>query len=110
MISTVMKAIRKGAYKTVIVYSFSRFARSTTHLLSALEEFKDLDVQFISVSKSLDTGSAIGRALFIIISAISQLEWELISERVKNGLKNAKAKGVQLGRSKSRNSELIGVF
>lgn len=92
---------------TVIVYSFSRFAMSTTHLLSALEEFEDLDMLFISVSESLDTGSAIGRALFTIILGISQLERELISERVKNGLKNVKAKGVQLGRSKTRNSELI---
>lgn len=102
-----MSDIRKQKYTGLIVFSFSRFARSTRHLLDALDEFKKLNLQFISVSENLDTGSAIGTALFTIISAISQLERELISERVKNGLKNAQAKGKKLGRPKTRNSDLI---
>ncbi len=93
-----MALIIQGKYKGIIVYSFSRFARSTKHLLEALEDFQRLGVSFISLSESIDTGSAIGKALFTIISAISQLERELISERVKNGLVNAKAKGKRLGR------------
>ncbi len=106
-LDSMMNRIRAGEFETLAVYSFSRFARSTKHLLNALEEFEQLGVQFVSISESLDTGSPIGRALFTIISAISQLERELISERVKNGLKNAVAKGVRLGRKKTRNSELI---
>lgn len=102
-----MQAIRAGKYEGIIVYSFSRFARSTKHLLEALDEFQNLNVGFISLSESIDTKSAIGKALFTIISAISQLERELISERVKNGLSNAKAKGKRLGRKRTRNSVLI---
>lgn len=103
----VMADIRSGKYQGIIVYSFSRFARSTKHLLEALDEFQRLNVGFVSLSESIDTSSAIGKALFTIISAISQLERELISERVKNGLCNAKAKGKHLGRKKTRNSILI---
>lgn len=102
-----MQAIRAGKYEGIIVYSFSRFARSTKHLLEALDEFQNLNVGFISLSESIDTKSAIGKALFTIISAISQLERELVSERVKNGLNNAKAKGKRLGRKRTRNSILI---
>ncbi|HAG27420.1 TPA: hypothetical protein DCG61_01390 [Patescibacteria group bacterium] len=102
-----MQGVRSGQYGGVIVYSFSRFARSTKHLLEALDEFRKWNVSFISTSESIDTGSAIGLALFTIISAISQLERELISERVRNGLANAKAKGKKLGKEKTRNSVLI---
>lgn len=66
-----MHAIRQGVYSGIIVYSFSRFARSTKHLLEALDEFQNLGIGFISLSESIDTSSAIGKALFTIISAIS---------------------------------------
>lgn len=102
-----MKAVRSGKHNSVIVYSFSRFARSTKHLLDALDEFERLGVQFISLTEQLDTSSAIGKALFTIISAISQLERELVSERVKNGLANAKSKGKQIGRPRQHNQKLI---
>ncbi len=99
--------IRAGDVASVIVYSFSRFARSTQHLLAALEEFRALNVSFVSVSENLETESAIGKALFVIISAISELEREILSERVRNGLNNAVKKGKKLGRKKQRNSVLI---
>lgn len=102
-----MEAVRKGELSTVIVYSFSRFARSTTHLLSALEEMKKHETEFISLTEQIETNSPMGRAFFTVIAAISQLERELIVERVKNGLKNAKMKGVHIGRKKTRPSELI---
>lgn len=99
--------VRDGELSAVIVYSFSRFARSTQHLLSALEEFRALGVSFVSISENLETESALGKALFVIISAISELEREILSERVRNGLNNAKKKGKKLGRRKTRNSALI---
>lgn len=95
-----MESCQKGEVETVIVYSFSRFARSTKHLLAALDEFNELGITFISISEQVDTSTPMGKAMFTIISAISQLERELVSERVKNGLKNARAKGKKIGRRK----------
>lgn len=102
-----MRALRSGRHISVIVYSFSRFARSTKHLLETLEEFNQLGVAFISLTEQVDTSNPMGRAVFTIISALAQLERELVSERVKCGLINARAKGKRLGAPRRRNSELV---
>lgn len=102
-----MQLVEENKISKVIVYSFSRFARSTKHLLKALEIFKKHNVEFISLCEQIDTSSAIGTAFFTIIGAIAQLERELISERVKNGLKNASAKGHKIGRPKTRPAQSI---
>ena len=102
-----MALVKQGQVENVIVYSFSRMARSTKHLLDVLHTLQSEKVNFISITESIDTSTAIGQAFFTIISAISQLERELICERVRNGLANAKSKGVTLGRPMKRNSRLI---
>ncbi len=102
-----MQDVRSGLIRTVIVYSFSRYARSVTHLLKALEEFRRLGVGFISTTEAVDTNSVLGTAIFTILGAVSQLERDILAERVRNGLANAKAKGIKIGRKKIRPSELI---
>lgn len=102
-----MALARENKLERVVCYSFSRYARSVTHLLTALEEFRKLNVAFVSYTESVDTNSPMGRAFFTLIAAISQLERELIQERVKNGIRNAKAKGIHIGRIKTRPSALI---
>lgn len=102
-----MKDARDGFIGKVIVYSFSRYARSVTHLLRALEEFKKLDIGFISLTENIDTNTPLGSAVFTILGAVAQLERDLIAERVRNGLANAKAKGIHIGRVKQRDSDLI---
>tara|TARA_B100001971_G_C18266320_1_gene592942 strand:- start:6284 stop:6892 length:609 start_codon:yes stop_codon:yes gene_type:complete len=102
-----MDDVRKGLVDTVVVYSFSRFARSTKFLLETLEEFSGLGVNFISISENIDLSTAMGKAMFTIISALATLERELIGERVRNGLENARAKGKQIGRPRSIPDELV---
>ena len=102
-----MTAVQSGEVSSVVVYSFSRFARSTTHLLNALSVFKAKSVNFVSLTEKIDTGTPVGIAVFSILAAISQLERDLIAERVKNGLANARAKGKHIGRKKMRDSDLI---
>jgi DNA invertase Pin-like site-specific DNA recombinase len=102
-----MKDVRDGFVSKVIVYSFSRYARSVTHLLRALEEFKKSEVGFVSITESIDTNTPLGSAVFTILGAVAQLERDLIAERVRNGLANAKAKGIRIGRLKTRDSDLI---
>ena len=84
-----MKDVREGLIEKVIVYSFSRYARSVTHLLRALEEFRKVNVGFVSITESIDTNTPLGAAVFTILGAVAQLERDLIAERVRNGLANA---------------------
>ncbi len=102
-----MTAVEQDEISACIVYSFSRFARSTTHLLNALQVFKRKGVHFISLSEKIDTSTSVGLAIFSILASISQLERDLIADRVKIGLANARAKGKLIGRKKIRDSDLI---
>jgi DNA invertase Pin-like site-specific DNA recombinase len=106
-LNKMMAEVNEGKVERVIVYSFSRYARSTSHLLKALEIFKRLNVAFVSITENIDTNTPLGVAVFSIISALAQLERDLISERVKNGLRAAKERGVHIGRKKIRPSQLI---
>ena len=97
-LNELMAAARKRQFDAVIVWRFDRFARSTKHLLLALEEFRSLGIMFISYQENIDTSSPLGQALFTIVSAVAQLERDLIRERVSAGIRNARACGKQLGR------------
>jgi DNA invertase Pin-like site-specific DNA recombinase len=93
-----MKAAWAGHFQVVLVWRFDRFARSVKHLVTALETFRGLQVGFVSLQEQLDTSTPIGQAMFTIIGAMAQLERDIIRERVKAGLAQARAKGVRLGR------------
>ena len=82
-LDTMMAAVRRGEAKSVMCYSFSRYARSVTHLLKALEEFDQLGVSFVSLTEAIDTSTPLGRSVFVILGAVSQLERDLIRERVR---------------------------
>src|ERR1700681_3928028 len=99
-LNILMDDARKRQFDAIVVWRFDRFARSTKHLLSALEEFRSLGIQFISYQENIDTSSALGQALFTIVSAVAQLERDLIRERVNAGIRNARANGKRLGRPK----------
>jgi DNA invertase Pin-like site-specific DNA recombinase len=97
-LNALMTAARNRAIDCVLVWKFDRFARSTRHLLVALEEFNHLGVRFISVQDQIDTDSPMGRAMFTIIGAMAELESSLISERVTAGMRAAELRGKHLGR------------
>lgn len=81
-----MTAVQAREIGSVIVYSFSRFARSTTHLLNALSVFKQNGCNFVSLTEKIDTGTPVGLAIFAILAAISQLERDLICDVIKNSI------------------------
>lgn len=93
-----MNDAHKKRFDMVMVWRFDRFARSTKHLITALEAFKHLGIDFISFQENIDTSSPMGKAMFTIVSAIAELEADIIRERVMAGLANARARGVKLGR------------
>lgn len=97
-----MADAHKRRFDVVAVWKFDRFARSVSHLLRALDTFRVLGIEFVSLSESLDTATPAGRMVFTILGAVAELERSLIAERVRAGLRNAVAKGKRLGRP-SRN-------
>jgi len=93
-----MADAHKRHFDVVAVWKFDRFARSVSHLLRALDTFRVLGIEFVSLSESLDTATSAGRMVFTVLGAVAELERSLIAERVRAGLRNARAKGKRPGR------------
>ena len=97
-LNRLMADAHKRRFDVVCVWRFDRFARSVSHLLRALETFQALGIEFVSLSEQLDTSTPTGKMVFTVLGAVAELERSLIAERVRAGLRNAKAKGKRLGR------------
>jgi DNA invertase Pin-like site-specific DNA recombinase len=90
---------RQRKVDVVMVYRFDRFARSTMELVNAVEEFRTLGIQFISLHEQVDTTCPQGKLVFTIFAAVAEFERELIKERVRSGIAEARAKGKRIGRA-----------
>ena len=82
----------------VLVYRYDRFARSLRQLVNALEEFRALGIEFVSLHEGVDTSTPNGRLVFGIFASIAEFERERIRDRVRSGLAAARACGKRLGR------------
>jgi DNA invertase Pin-like site-specific DNA recombinase len=89
---------RKRIVDAVVVYRYDRFARSLRQLVNALDEFRSLGIDFISIHEGVDTSTPNGRLIFGIFASIAEFERELIRDRVRSGLAAAKARGKRVGR------------
>jgi DNA invertase Pin-like site-specific DNA recombinase len=83
-------------FDAILVWKIDRFGRSLKHLVNALAELAALGVAFISLRDNLDLSTPSGRLMFQIIGAMAEFERALIQERVRAGLRNARAKGGRL--------------
>src|SRR5271156_1111968 len=97
-LNKLMADAHKRKFDVVVVWKFDRFARSVSHLLRALETFNSLGVGFVSLSEQIDTSTPMGKMIFTVLGSVAELERSLIAERVRSGLRNARAKGQRLGR------------
>jgi DNA invertase Pin-like site-specific DNA recombinase len=89
---------RKRQIDVILVWKLDRFGRSVKQLVMVLEELSSLGVGFISYQDNLDLTTAQGRLMFHIIGAMAEFEKELIAERVRAGIENARRKGKNIGR------------
>jgi DNA invertase Pin-like site-specific DNA recombinase len=89
---------QRRKFDCIAVFKFDRFARSVSHLLRALETFKALGIEFVSLSEEMDTSTPTGKMVFTVLGAVAELERSLIAERVRAGIRNAQAKGKRIGR------------
>lgn len=97
-LNRMMEDAHSRRFDVVIVWRFDRFCRSVSHLLRALETFNALGIQFVSLCEQVDTTTPTGKLVFTILGAVSEGERNLIADRVRAGLRNARAKGKTLGR------------
>lgn len=63
-----MKAVENGEIETVVVFAFSRYARSVSHMLKGLEVMRSHKTNFVSLTEKLDLNTSLGHVVFVIIS------------------------------------------
>lgn len=83
---------------TILVWKLDRFGRSLRHLVNALAELEATGVAFVSLKDAIDLSTPAGRLMFGVIGAMAEFERDLIRERVRAGIRNARAKGHRVGR------------
>ncbi len=94
----IIKLARQRKIDAIIVWRLDRWGRSTLDLAQSLEELQTLGVDFVSITEALDFTTPAGKAMAQLLSVFAEYERNLISERIKAGMAQAKAKGKKVGR------------
>jgi DNA invertase Pin-like site-specific DNA recombinase len=94
-------AARRREIDAVLVWRLDRWGRSLADLVTTLQELAELGVGFISLSEALDMTTATGRAMAGLLSVFAQFEHDLLRERVRAGLAEARLNGKRLGRPRT---------
>src|SRR5437588_12483468 len=97
-LNDLMADAHRRKFDAVLVWKIDRFGRSLRHLVNSLAELGALGVAFVSFRDNLDLSTPSGRLMFQIIGAMAEFERALIQERVRAGIRNARAKGRRIGR------------
>lgn len=92
-----LELVERHAVSVVIVAKLDRLTRSVRDLADLLERFERRGVSLVSVSESLDTGTAAGRLVLNVMMSVAQWEREAIGERTRDALRHKKAIGQRIG-------------
>ncbi|MGO9269459.1 MAG: recombinase family protein [Terriglobia bacterium] len=95
---TVLEAARRRDIDVVLVWRLDRWGRSVTDLLATLQELEHLGVGFVSLTEALDLTTPAGRAMAGLLAVFAEFEREILRERVRAGLAQARQNGQRLGR------------
>ncbi len=99
-LSRLMTDVHQRKCDVVLVWKLDRWGRSLKHLVNSMVELEARGVALISLRDNFDLTTPAGRLMFQVIGAMAEFERSLIQERVKAGLRNARARGKRLGRPK----------
>lgn len=84
----------------LVVDSIDRLGRTSKELINLLDYLKEKGIGFVSLKERIDTSTAMGKALMQIVAILKQMEIDILSERTREGLKAARARGKNGGRPK----------
>lgn len=101
-LNRLMADAKRGAFNVIVVWRFDRFARSVRQLVNALDEFRELGIDFVSHQEAVDTSTSIGKVMFTVIAAMAELERSVIRERVLAGIEHARQRGTKSGKALGR--------
>jgi DNA invertase Pin-like site-specific DNA recombinase len=101
-LNTLLADMRKRKFDVVVVWALDRLARSLKQLLSIAEECRDLGVDLVSLKQNVDTTLPAGRLTFQVLGAVAEFEREMLRERVRAGMAQAKRAGKRVGRPARR--------
>jgi len=101
-LNQLMADAHRRRFDGVLVWKIDRWGRSLTHLVNSLADLAAYGVAFVSLRDNLDLSTPSGRLMFQIIGAMAEFERSLIQERVRAGLRNARAKGKRFGRPRAQ--------
>jgi DNA invertase Pin-like site-specific DNA recombinase len=93
-----LESVRRRRVDHVLAWKLDRPFRSTLHCLRTLEDLAHRGVGFACLTQEIDTTSPTGRLLLTVLAAVAEFERGLLAERVREGMTNARRKGVRLGR------------
>ena len=93
-----MAAARRREIDVVLVWRLDRWGRSLADLVVTLKELSELGVGFVSLTEALDLTTPTGRAMAGLLSVFAEFEHEILRERIRAGLVEARRKGIRLGR------------
>lgn len=102
-LSAALRKLKRG--DTLVVWKMDRIGRSLMHLMNLISRLQSRGVQFLSLTESFDTSSAIGRLMMHMLGAFAEFEKEVIQERTRAGLAAARQKGQLLGRRPLLNAD-----
>ncbi len=94
----IVKVARSREIDAVIVWKLDRWGRSLPDLVSTLNEFAELGVAFVSVTEAFDTSTTIGKAMAGMLSVFAEFERNILKERIKAGIEQARQDGRPHGR------------
>ena len=93
-----MIAARRRQIDVVLVWRLDRWGRSLADLVVTLKELAELGVGFVSLTEALDLTTPTGRAMAGLLSVFAEFEHEILRERIRAGIAEARLKGKHLGR------------
>jgi len=103
-LNLLLSKVREG--DTIVTWKMDRMARSVSHMLKLMSNFKENGVQFVSIQEPfIDTTSSYGKFVYTLFSAVAELERDILIERTVAGQESARRRGVKFGRKKGLSRE-----